>query len=96
MNFTEFCKALGKRVGKKDTEVKKTVKALTSLMASQLDKDKRVIIPDFGTFDTEIKDEKTTYNPQFGAKVTYPKRRVAAFTPAQALRDEYRTKRPAS
>jgi DNA-binding protein HU-beta len=41
----------------------------------------------FGTFKTASRKARTARNPQTGATIKIPKRRVARFTPGKALKD---------
>lgn len=94
MNHSEFIKEISSRIDSTDVFSKQECKKFVALLTEYLDNDVHVLIPDFGSFGTEFKDSKIAYNPHHKAKVKYPPKRLATFTPAGALRQEFRFKSP--
>jgi DNA-binding protein HU-beta len=76
----------------KDTGITKT--AATGAIDSLLDGIRRALkkgdtvsLVGFGTFKTSQRKARTARNPQTGAAIKIPKRRVARFTVGKALKD---------
>jgi DNA-binding protein HU-beta len=79
----------------KDTESTKVsaAAALDSVLASitrALKKGDSVSFVGFGTFKTASRKARTARNPQTGAAIKIPKRRVARFTAGKALKQAVR------
>ncbi|MCD8500287.1 MAG: HU family DNA-binding protein [Gammaproteobacteria bacterium] len=58
--------------------------ALTDVL---MDQDK-MMVPDFGTFSTKIREEKTGRNPATGKEMLIPRAVVAHFKPAPKLKEK--------
>jgi DNA-binding protein HU-beta len=76
----------------KDTGVTKT--AATAALESALDgitrslkKGDPITFVGFGTFKTSVRKARTARNPQTGAAIKIPKRRVVRFTAGKGLKD---------
>ena len=76
----------------KDTGVTKT--AATAALESTLDgitrslkKGDPITFVGFGTFKTSVRKARTARNPQTGASIKIPKRRVVRFTAGKGLKD---------
>ena len=79
----------------KDTELPKTsaaaaVESLIDGITKSLKKGDAITFVGFGTFKTAQRKARTARNPQTGATIKIPKRRVVRFTAGKALKDAVR------
>jgi DNA-binding protein HU-beta len=75
----------------KDAELSKVaataaVDSLIEGVTKALKKGDSITFVGFGTFKTSVRKARTGRNPQTGASVKIPKRRVVRFTPGKALK----------
>jgi DNA-binding protein HU-beta len=63
------------------------VESLLDGIRKSLKKGNSVTLVGFGTFQTSVRKARTARNPQTGATVKVPKRRVARFKAGKALKD---------
>ena len=63
------------------------VESLLDGIKKSLKKGQSVTFVGFGTFQTSVRKARTARNPQTGATVKVPKRRVARFKAGKALKD---------
>jgi nucleoid DNA-binding protein len=66
------------------------VQALIDAVTKSLKKGDRVSFVGFGTFKTANRKARTALNPQTGAAILIPKRRVPRFSPGKALKQAVR------
>ena len=66
----------------------RAIDALFGAIASELSSGGEVSIAGFGKFETRTRNASTGRNPQTGAEISIPARRVAAFKAAKALKDQ--------
>jgi len=79
----------------KDTEMSKVsaaaaVESLIDGITKSLKKGDAITFVGFGTFKTAQRKARTARNPQTGASIKIPKRRVVRFTAGKALKDAVR------
>lgn len=79
----------------KDTEMSKAsaaaaVESLIDGITKSLKKGDAITFVGFGTFKTAQRKARTARNPQTGAPIKIPKRRVVRFTAGKALKDAVR------
>jgi DNA-binding protein HU-beta len=79
----------------KDTEMSKAsaaaaVQSLIDGITKSLKKGDAITFVGFGTFKTAQRKARTARNPQTGAPIKIPKRRVVRFTAGKALKDAVR------
>jgi len=79
----------------RDTELSKVsaaavVESLIDGITKSLKKGDAITFVGFGTFKTAQRKARTARNPQTGATIKIPKRRVVRFTVGKALKDAVR------
>ena len=79
----------------KDTDMSKAtaaaaVDSLIDGITRSLKKGDQITFVGFGTFKTAQRKARTARNPQTGAPIKIPKRRVVRFTAGKALKDAVR------
>jgi DNA-binding protein HU-beta len=79
----------------KDTDMSKAtaaaaVDSLIDGITKSLKKGDQITFVGFGTFKTAQRKARTARNPQTGAAIKIPKRRVVRFTAGKALKDAVR------
>ena len=79
----------------KDTEMSKAsaaaaVESLIDGITKSLKKGDAITFVGFGTFKTAQRKARTARNPQTGAPIKIPKRRVVRFTAGKTLKDAVR------
>ncbi len=87
MNKQELIEKIAKDTGA--TKVAATAaleSALDGIMKS-LKKGDAITFVGFGTFKTSVRKARTARNPQTGAAIKIPKRRVVRFSAGKALKD---------
>ena len=71
-----------------EADAGRAIDALFGAIASELSSGGEVSIAGFGKFETRTRNARTGRNPQTGAEISIPARRVAAFKAAKALKDQ--------
>ena len=66
------------------------VESFVDSITKALKKGDSITIVGFGTFKTSVRNARTARNPQTGAAIKLPKRRVPRFTAGKALKDAVR------
>src|SRR6478736_3641892 len=79
----------------KDVELSKSaaaaaVDSFIDGVTKALKKGDTITFVGFGTFKTSVRKARTARNPQTGASIKVPKRRVVRFTAGKALKDAVR------
>lgn len=85
MTKKELVNAVAKEA---DLTLKDTSKALSAFVAAfsaAMKKGERIQLPGLGTFKIEKRSERTVRNPQTGAKLKVPAKKVVKFKAAPAL-----------
>ncbi len=87
MNRTELIKEVvaNNPHGTRTAEVETIAREVFDVMEQALASGEKVSIADFGTFDVNERKARTGRNPQTGAPVEIPAKRVVKFKPAKAL-----------
>ncbi|MDO4217241.1 MAG: HU family DNA-binding protein [Bacteroidales bacterium] len=79
MNKTEFIAAMAKKAGMTKTDTKKALDAFMETTHEQLKKGNKITLIGFGTFDVVKRKARTAKNPQTGAAVKVPAKKVVKF-----------------
>lgn len=90
MNKQELIAQIAKDTGSSKAGAAAAIDSLIDAVTKSLKKGKPVTFVGFGTFKTTQRKARTARNPQTGAAIKIPKRRVARFTPGKALKDAVR------
>ena len=88
MNYSELIEQLSDQTGNSKKETKELLSDAISVLSDQLSNGSGVSIPDLGTFQTKVNEEKKVYNPHYDAYMIVPPKRVVNFSPASGLKEE--------
>jgi len=66
---------------------KKAVDALFETISNTLEKEEKIQLIGFGTFEVRERAERTGRNPQTGEEMTIPASKVPAFKPGKELKE---------
>lgn len=86
MNRQDVVAKIAKDIGVTKTSASAAVDSLLDAITKSLKKGEPVSFVGFGTFKTANRKARTARNPQTGAPIKIPKRRVARFTAGKALK----------
>jgi DNA-binding protein HU-beta len=86
MNKSELAVKLAKETGLTKTAATNTIETLIETITKALKKGDQVSLVGFGTFKTASRKARKARNPQTGAPINIPKRRVPRFTAGKALK----------
>lgn len=87
MNKTELIAAVAEKadLSKKDADA--AVAAVIDAVTEALQKDEKIQLVGFGTFEVRARAEKQGRNPRTGEAMTVPASKVPAFKAGKALKD---------
>jgi DNA-binding protein HU-beta len=86
MNKQEIVAKIAKDTGMTKTSAAAALESIIDGITKSLRKGNPVSFVGFGTFKTANRKARTARNPQTGAAIKIPKRRVARFTVGKALK----------
>ncbi|MGE0449204.1 MAG: HU family DNA-binding protein [Vicinamibacterales bacterium] len=86
MNKSEIVQKIVKDTGISKASAAAAVESILDGITRSLKKGNSVSFVGFGTFKTASRKARTARNPQTGAAIKIPKRRVARFTAGKALK----------
>ncbi len=86
MNKQDLISKIANDTGMTKTGAAAAVDAFIDGVVKTLKKGQSITFVGFGTFKTSIRKARTGRNPQTGASVKIPKRRVARFSAGKALK----------
>ena len=87
MNKAEFITAFADKAGITKVEADVAFSAIFEIIAAELAKQEKVVIPGFGSFTSKVRAERKGRNPSTGKEMTIPKAVVAHFKAAAQLKD---------
>jgi len=87
MNKQELIEKVAKDTGMTKTRAAAAMESAIDGIVKTLKKGQSITFVGFGTFKTSIRKARTGRNPQTGAAVKIPKRRVARFSAGKGLKD---------
>lgn len=87
MNQKEMVDAIAASAGINKTEALQALKAIIAGLTAALVKNDRVIIQDFGTFDTKTLKQRSGTNPRTFQPIIIPAETYPTFNAAKALDD---------
>jgi len=87
MNKQELISKIADDTGMTKTGAAAAVESLIAGIVKTLKKGQPITFVGFGTFKTSIRKARMGRNPQTGAAVKIPKRRVARFSAGKGLKD---------
>ena len=90
MNKQELIAKVAKDTGGTKSKAAEAVASVIDGITKALKKGDSVTFVGFGTFKTAQRKARTARNPQTGAAIKIPKRRVVRFSAGKALKDAVR------
>lgn len=90
MNKQMLVNMLANKTGMTKKGASEALETILSAVMGALQKGEKVTITGFGTFEVRSRKARTGRNPQTGAEITIPARKVAAFRAGKALKDAVR------
>ena len=90
MNKQELIAKIAKDTGSSKASASAAVESLIEGITKSLKKGDPVAFVGFGTFKTAQRKARKARNPQTGATIQIPRRRVVRFTVGKALKDAVR------
>jgi DNA-binding protein HU-beta len=87
MNKSELIEIVAKNSGMSKAHATKAVHSMIQGITKSLKKGEAITFVGFGTFKTSQRKARTARNPQTGAAIKIPKRRVVRFTAGKALKN---------
>jgi DNA-binding protein HU-beta len=87
MNKQDLINKIAKDVGVTKANASAAVDSLIDGITRSLKKGQSITFVGFGTFKTSQRKARTARNPQTGATIKVPKRRVVRFKAGKALKD---------
>jgi DNA-binding protein HU-beta len=87
MNKSELVQVVAKESGLTHKEATEAIDSLTDAIKKSLKKGDRVSLVGFGSWEVKKRAQRNGVNPQTGAKIKIPARKVPKFNPGKELRD---------
>ncbi len=92
MNKSELAVKLAKKAGLTQAKAAEVVDAIFNankgIIAVELDADRKVTVPGFGTFATRKRKAREGRNPATGTAIKIPARKYVTFKPGKTLKDK--------
>ncbi len=87
MNKTDLINAVAEKASMTKVDAEKAIKATFDAITNELSDGGKVTLIGFGTFEVQERKERTGKNPQTGATMTIPAKKVPKFKAGKALKD---------
>jgi nucleoid DNA-binding protein len=93
MTHLEVIKKLSIRLGVSQSETKKLLNSSTQMIKKLLDEDFGITVPGFGSFKTQIRQKRKSYNPQTKKFMILPPKRIVTYHPYSSIKDALKEKK---
>ncbi len=87
VNKKELIEKIAEKSGLKKSDAEKALKAFEEATVEALKADDKVTLVGFGTFSVSARKERKGRNPQTGAEMTIPSKRVPKFVAGKLFKD---------
>mgnify|MGYP000153163123 CR=1 FL=1 len=87
MNKADLVVAIAKETGLTQAQAASAINVMLSKITDAIKKGEKVTLVGFGTFTVAQRKERKGRNPQTGAEITIPAKKVVKFSPGAKLRD---------
>lgn len=84
----DLVNAISERTGLKKKDVESVVNGVFDVIIENVAADQRVLINGFGTFERKTRKARNGRNPQTGAAMQIPEKKVPAFSAAKNFKDK--------
>ena len=88
MNKAELVEEVAGKVGLTKKETGNVIDAITSAITDSLERNEKVTLVGFGTFQVMKRKARTGVNPQTRKTIQIPAKRVPKFVPGKGLREK--------
>ena len=88
MNKAELVEEVSGEVGLNKRETQKVIDAIIGTIGDTLAAGEKVTLVDFGTFGVRQRKARTGRNPQSGATIQIPAKKVPRFVPGKNLKNK--------
>ena len=88
MNKKELMNEVGGETGLTKKETQNVIDAVTEVIGNALSRGEKVVLVGFGTFQVVNKKARTGRNPQTGATIQIPAKKVPKFAPGKTLKNK--------
>lgn len=85
MNKAELLQSVALRLNCTQREANQTLEAILATIVEALDRNEKVLLVGFGTFEVRERATRKGRNPKTGEEITIPARRVVVFRPGGRL-----------
>tara|TARA_R110002124_G_scaffold246052_2_gene411148 strand:+ start:9743 stop:10027 length:285 start_codon:yes stop_codon:yes gene_type:complete len=89
MNKIQAVKVLSEQLDLTQTQTEELYNALVSRLTGYLSKEGGFSIPEFGSFNSEVREEYRSYNPHYKQMMLLPKKKVVRFSQSSVLKDQF-------
>jgi len=93
MTYSEVIRILSIRVGTSQFETKRLLNSTTEMIKKLLDEDFGISIPGFGSFKTQTRPKRKSYNPHRKKIMIIPPRRIVTYHPCLTIKNELKEKK---
>ena len=87
MNKAELIQVISKETGITNREANDVIDSFVEAIRGTLKKGKRVSLVGFGSWEVKKRKARNGVNPQTGAKIKIPARKVPKFNPGKELKE---------
>ncbi len=88
MKKEDLVKNISKKTGLSQRKVLEVVNSFISALREGIEKDGKVILVGFGTFEVKTRKARKGRNPRTGKPIDIPARKYVKFRPGKALREK--------
>ncbi len=88
MNKAELIEEVASQTGLAKTASREAINAVVSAISDSLAKGEKVTLVGFGTFGVRQREARRGVNPQTGATIQIPAKRVAKFVAGRTLKEK--------
>ena len=89
MNKGEFVKIIAQKMGETDKKANAFYKAFVETVVESLNKDEKIILSGFGSFEIKERPSRTRTNPSNGQKVQIPQTKVPSIKMSKSFKDSF-------
>ncbi len=88
MKKEDLVKNISKKTGLSQRKVLAVVNSFISALREGIEKDGKVVLVGFGTFEVKTRKARKGRNPRTGKPINIPARKYVRFKPGKALREK--------